>query len=292
MAINPFATNTSVFPFTDEDLLLFDPTISSASAWANTNFGQGRSVSSIVVDTPTLDSPIMNPFSPTNTTSIHQPSTEGLTSPQQGTQQQQPQQQQQAPLAPTLRRSKTGTKRASNASSENIKKVARSSPAARNPSRHDSTSGTIESTEADDKSNAVNKDNNNITQNKSKGPIDMDTDKLYDNNDNNNNNDDDLQRTSPPAQKRQRRDTDVESEDSSGGRRPSSAGDKSTADRLRLTEQEKKSNHIASEQKRRMAIRWGFDKLTEIVPGLEGQGRSESIVLKKCELFVSSRFTF
>ncbi|KAL2822311.1 Maf-like protein-domain-containing protein [Aspergillus cavernicola] len=52
-------------------------------------------------------------------------------------------------------------------------------------------------------------------------------------------------------------------------------------DKPRLTEQEKKSNHIASEQKRRAAIREGFDRLTELVPGLEGQGRSESIVLKK-----------
>ncbi|KAI9806501.1 MAG: hypothetical protein M1833_003688 [Piccolia ochrophora] len=49
----------------------------------------------------------------------------------------------------------------------------------------------------------------------------------------------------------------------------------------RLTEQEKKNNHIASEQKRRQAIREGFDRLTELVPGLEGQGRSESVVLKK-----------
>lgn len=49
----------------------------------------------------------------------------------------------------------------------------------------------------------------------------------------------------------------------------------------RLTEQEKKNNHIASEQKRRAAIREGFDRLTELVPGLEGQGRSESIVLRK-----------
>ncbi|RQM05904.1 hypothetical protein DH86_00002230 [Scytalidium sp. 3C] len=49
----------------------------------------------------------------------------------------------------------------------------------------------------------------------------------------------------------------------------------------RLSEHEKKANHIASEQKRRQAIREGFDRLTEIVPGLEGQGRSESIVLKK-----------
>jgi hypothetical protein len=35
------------------------------------------------------------------------------------------------------------------------------------------------------------------------------------------------------------------------------------------------------EQKRRQAIREGFDRLTELVPGLEGQGRSESVVLKK-----------
>lgn len=49
----------------------------------------------------------------------------------------------------------------------------------------------------------------------------------------------------------------------------------------RLTDQEKKNNHIASEQKRRAAIREGFDRLTVLVPGLEGQGRSESIVLQK-----------
>ncbi|KAL4873885.1 hypothetical protein BDV12DRAFT_182193 [Aspergillus spectabilis] len=54
----------------------------------------------------------------------------------------------------------------------------------------------------------------------------------------------------------------------------------------RLTEQEKKNNHIASEQKRRAAIREGFDRLTELVPGLEGQGRSESIVLKKTVDFI------
>ena len=54
-------------------------------------------------------------------------------------------------------------------------------------------------------------------------------------------------------------------------------------EKQRLTEQEKKNNHIASEQKRRLAIREGFDRLADIVPGLEGQGRSESIVLKKCQ---------
>jgi len=62
---------------------------------------------------------------------------------------------------------------------------------------------------------------------------------------------------------------------------PSGGAESMSSERPRLTEQEKKSNHIASEQKRRMAIREGFDRLTEMVPGLEGQGRSESIVLKK-----------
>lgn len=60
---------------------------------------------------------------------------------------------------------------------------------------------------------------------------------------------------------------------------PSATG--SQPEKPRLTEQEKKNNHIASEQKRRQAIREGFDRLTELVPGLEGQGRSESVVLKK-----------
>jgi len=51
------------------------------------------------------------------------------------------------------------------------------------------------------------------------------------------------------------------------------------AERPRLTEQEKKNNHIASEQKRRQAIREGFDRLAEIVPGMKGQGRSEAQML-------------
>lgn len=39
--------------------------------------------------------------------------------------------------------------------------------------------------------------------------------------------------------------------------------------------------HSPVEQKRRQAIREGFDKLTELVPGLEGQGRSEGLVLQR-----------
>ncbi|KAI9725674.1 MAG: hypothetical protein M1828_002959 [Chrysothrix sp. TS-e1954] len=54
----------------------------------------------------------------------------------------------------------------------------------------------------------------------------------------------------------------------------------SSAEKPRLTEQEKKDNHIASEQKRRQAIREGFDEIADIVPGLKGQGRSEAIVLQ------------
>ncbi|KLJ06713.1 hypothetical protein EMPG_17804 [Blastomyces silverae] len=57
----------------------------------------------------------------------------------------------------------------------------------------------------------------------------------------------------------------------------------------RLTEQEKKNNHIASEQKRRAAIREGFDRLTELVPGLEGQGRSEGVVLRKTVDFMQMK---
>ncbi|KAK5121325.1 hypothetical protein LTR85_005491 [Meristemomyces frigidus] len=51
------------------------------------------------------------------------------------------------------------------------------------------------------------------------------------------------------------------------------------ADKPRLTDAQKKQNHIVSEQKRREAIRRGFDRLAEIVPGMEGQGRSEAVVL-------------
>ncbi|KAK4449422.1 hypothetical protein QBC34DRAFT_404886 [Podospora aff. communis PSN243] len=60
-------------------------------------------------------------------------------------------------------------------------------------------------------------------------------------------------------------------------------------DKPRLTEVEKKANHIASEQKRRQAIRQGFDRLTELVPGLEGQGRSEGIVLSKTVDFIKEQ---
>lgn len=52
------------------------------------------------------------------------------------------------------------------------------------------------------------------------------------------------------------------------------------SDKPRLSEQEKKSNHIASEQKRRQAIREGFDAIADLVPGYKGHGRSEAHVLQ------------
>ncbi|KAK4178843.1 hypothetical protein QBC36DRAFT_93237 [Triangularia setosa] len=50
-------------------------------------------------------------------------------------------------------------------------------------------------------------------------------------------------------------------------------------DKPRLTKEQKKSNHIQSEQKRRHAIREAYDNLCTQVPGLEGQARSEGVVL-------------
>lgn len=48
----------------------------------------------------------------------------------------------------------------------------------------------------------------------------------------------------------------------------------------RLSDAQKKQNHIVSEAKRREAIREQFDRLADIVPGMEGQGRSEAVVLQ------------
>lgn len=41
-----------------------------------------------------------------------------------------------------------------------------------------------------------------------------------------------------------------------------------------------------TEQKRRQAIREGFDRLASQVPGLEGQGRSEGLVLNRTVQFM------
>ncbi|RKF80636.1 putative bhlh family transcription factor protein [Golovinomyces cichoracearum] len=49
--------------------------------------------------------------------------------------------------------------------------------------------------------------------------------------------------------------------------------------RENLTEEQKRENHIKSEQKRRTLIREGFEDLNELVPGLQGGGFSKSVVL-------------
>lgn len=51
------------------------------------------------------------------------------------------------------------------------------------------------------------------------------------------------------------------------------------APRENLTEEQKRTNHILSEQKRRNLIRQGFDDLCSLVPGLRGGGFSKSAML-------------
>ncbi|KAI8847670.1 Myc-type, basic helix-loop-helix domain-containing protein, partial [Chytridium lagenaria] len=48
-----------------------------------------------------------------------------------------------------------------------------------------------------------------------------------------------------------------------------------------FSEEKKKSNHIASEQRRRQNIRDGFHQLVEIVPTLSNCQRSEAVILQK-----------
>jgi hypothetical protein len=56
--------------------------------------------------------------------------------------------------------------------------------------------------------------------------------------------------------------------------------------KARLTNEQKKKNHIESEKKRRDAIRAGFDRLADVVPGMQGQGRSEAVVLQHTVAFM------
>ena len=50
-----------------------------------------------------------------------------------------------------------------------------------------------------------------------------------------------------------------------------------------LSDDQKRANHIASEQKRRANIRVGFEKLVDIVPTLSSGHRSEALILQKCK---------
>ena len=63
-------------------------------------------------------------------------------------------------------------------------------------------------------------------------------------------------------------------------RRKSSTGTAAAKpSRENLTEEQKRENHIKSEQKRRTLIREGFEDLNNLVPGLRGGGFSKSAVL-------------
>jgi hypothetical protein len=62
-------------------------------------------------------------------------------------------------------------------------------------------------------------------------------------------------------------------------RRKSSASSATKHPRENLTEDQKRENHIRSEQKRRTLVKEGFDDLLELVPDLRYGGHSKSAAL-------------
>jgi heteromeric Ino2p/Ino4p transcription factor len=58
------------------------------------------------------------------------------------------------------------------------------------------------------------------------------------------------------------------------------------AEKQRLSEVEKKSNHIASEKRRRSVIRKQCQTIAEMVPGLEDKYRSEAQVMEGAKGFI------
>ncbi|KAI4149470.1 MAG: hypothetical protein LQ340_004615 [Diploschistes diacapsis] len=70
-------------------------------------------------------------------------------------------------------------------------------------------------------------------------------------------------------------------DNTNGADSPSSDNSDSASRKPVLSEEQKKANHIQSEQKRREKIREQYDKLAELTPGMEGQGRSEGRVLEE-----------
>ncbi|KAK8258517.1 hypothetical protein IWZ00DRAFT_47825 [Phyllosticta capitalensis] len=58
--------------------------------------------------------------------------------------------------------------------------------------------------------------------------------------------------------------------------------------RENLTEEQKRSNHILSEQKRRNLIKNGFTELNELVPGLKAGGFSKSAMLMEAAKFLET----
>ncbi|KAK6447407.1 hypothetical protein FP744_10003657 [Trichoderma asperellum] len=66
---------------------------------------------------------------------------------------------------------------------------------------------------------------------------------------------------------------------STGGKRRKSNVNGVKPARENLSEEQKRENHIRSEQKRRTLIKEGFDDLCDLVPGLKGGGFSKSTML-------------
>jgi hypothetical protein len=69
-------------------------------------------------------------------------------------------------------------------------------------------------------------------------------------------------------------------------RRSSLTGSAAKQARENLSEEQKRSNHIQSEQKRRNLIKQGFDELNVIVPELRAGGLSKSMVLTEAGNFL------
>lgn len=67
--------------------------------------------------------------------------------------------------------------------------------------------------------------------------------------------------------------------DGAGKRRRLGSQSQAKAPRENLSEEQKRENHIKSEQKRRTLIKEGFDDLCELVPSLHGGGFSKSVML-------------
>jgi heteromeric Ino2p/Ino4p transcription factor len=78
-------------------------------------------------------------------------------------------------------------------------------------------------------------------------------------------------------------------ETSIGSKGSANSGDESSGNRTRsgLTSEQKKLNHIESENRRRAMIRSSFDRLVELVPDLdESESRSELAILDKTSKYI------
>ncbi|KAG9248989.1 hypothetical protein BJ878DRAFT_411491 [Calycina marina] len=71
-----------------------------------------------------------------------------------------------------------------------------------------------------------------------------------------------------------------------GHKRHKSSATMAKSTRENLTDEQKRENHIKSEQKRRLLIKDGFDELNNLVPALSGGGFSKSVVLTMTNEFL------